>query len=132
MLYAVLYRPLENKNVPTIGELRAWLKEDSTDMLHYKDPDFICGDFATMLPFHAKIKDWDMGVVAIFGHNEKGEKIGHVFNAIVCAEGVVYVESQSDTIWWNDNFKEIVRNWYDFPDFGRIYVEQYIVIVLYE
>jgi len=27
----------------------------------------VCGDFAVMLAFHAKLIDWDMGVVGILG-----------------------------------------------------------------
>jgi len=61
VLYTVLYKPLENKTVPRVDELKAWLKEDPTDTIQYRDPDFVCGDFAMMLSFHAKLKGWDMG-----------------------------------------------------------------------
>ncbi len=131
-LYDILYKPLENENVPTIDELKAWLKEDPTNIIQYRDPDFVCGDFATMLSFHAKLRGWDMGVVAVFGHDAGGKKFNHAFNAIACAEGVVYVEAQTDAVWWNENYEEIVPGrWYEFPGFGRIYVEQYAVVVLY-
>lgn len=133
VLYKVLYKPLENKTVPKVDELKAWLKEDPTDTIQYRDPDFVCGDFAMMLSFHAKLKGWDMGVVAVFGHDADGEKFNHAFNAILCAEGLVYVEAQTDSVWWNENHEEIVPGrWYEFPGFGRIYVERYAVVVLYE
>ncbi len=132
-LYSALYEPPANKTVPTIEELKAWLGEDPTDKIAYSWPNFVCGDFAVMLAFHAKLIDWDMGVVGILGKKADGARFDHAFNAIICAEGLVYVEPQTDEVWWYENHSEITPGkWYDYPNFGQIYVEQYIIILLYE
>jgi len=126
--------PLSYEELPTINELIYWLTfEDQTDKIAYNYPDFICGDFAFMLALHAKLKHWDMGVVAIFGYDEKREPFAHVFNAILCKEGLVYVEPQTDDVWWYENHKEITEGkWYEYPGKGRIYVERYIIILRYD
>ncbi|MCS7115158.1 MAG: hypothetical protein RMJ15_06555 [Nitrososphaerota archaeon] len=126
--YAALYKPLlsGDKVVPTTEELKRWLTEDKTDEIEYKEPDFVCGDYAVMLHMHAKAKGWDMGVVAILG------KLGlkpftHVFNAIICREGLVYIEPQNDEV-----FNGPIREEYYHPGFGWVHVEKLIVVVLYD
>ena len=99
-LHSALYEPLQNKTIPTIQELKDWLKNDPTDSIAYKMPEFICGDYAVMLALHAKLKGWDMGVVGIIGHKATGEEFNHAFNAIICKEGLVYIEPQTDEVWW--------------------------------
>lgn len=126
--------PLPYKLKPTISELSYWLKyEDNTDKIAYEDPNFVCGDFAVMLSQHAKLKNWDMGIVLVSGHDSKNHRFNHVFNAILCREGIVYVEPQTDDVFWYGNHERIVEGlWYEFPGYGLIYVEIYIEVVLYE
>ncbi len=126
-------KPLSYEETPSTEELKQWLATDETDEIRYAKPNFVCGDFAVMLSLHAKLEHWDMGVVAVFGHTKSHESFAHAFNAIICGEGLVYVEPQSDEVWWYLNHKEITEGtWQELPDFGRIYVEEYNVILLYD
>jgi FtsZ-binding cell division protein ZapB len=132
-LYSALYQPLTNKTVPTIEELKVWLKEDPTNTIAYNVPNFVCGDYAVMLAFHAKLMGWDMGVVAVLGKKADGSEFNHAFNAITCREGLVYVEPQTDEVWWYSGHSEIQPGgWYEYPGFGQVYVEEYIIVVLYD
>jgi len=126
-LYFSLYEPLlsRDKVTPTISELEQWLSEDKTDELNYTSPDFVCGDYAVMLHMHAKMKHWDMGVVAVLG-SLGGSEFNHAFNAIICQEGLVYVEPQNDQVF------RIESNPYYHPGFGQVYVNEFIVVILYD
>ena len=130
----VLNNPLLDKKVPTVEELRQWLSEDKTDEIQYDHPNFVCGDFAVMLSQHAKLKNWDMGIVAVYGYDENYESYGHAFNAIITTEGLRYVEPQNDYFWYFSDGKEILVNrWNEIGiDRERIYVEDYKRIVRFE
>jgi len=132
-LYSALYEPLTNKTIPTTEELQAWLREDPTNTIAYNMPNFVCGDYAVMLAFHAKLMGWDMGVVAVLGKKADGSEFNHAFNAIACREGLVYVEPQTDDVWWYSGHSEIQPGgWYEYPGFGQVYVQEYIIVVLYD
>lgn len=125
--------PLSYEEIPFTYELEQWLAIDETDEIRYAEPNFVCGDFAVMLSLHAKLKHWDMGVVGVIGHTESYESFAHAFNAMICGEGLVYVEPQTDEVWWYENHKEITEGlWWEFPGFGNIYVEDYIIILWYD
>jgi len=130
----VFDEPLQNKTVPTIEELQQWLSEDKTDEIQYDYPNFICGDFSVMLSQHAKLKNWDMGIVTVYGYNENHESYGHAFNAIITAEGLRYVESQNDYFWHYSDGKEIqVNRWNEIGiDREWIYVEEYKTIIRFD
>jgi hypothetical protein len=121
------------EEIPSTYELQQWLAIDETDEIPYDDPNFLCGDFAVMLSLHAKLKHWDMGVVGVYGYTKSSESFAHAFNGIICDEGLVYVEPQTDEVWWNKNHEEITEEkWLEFPGFGDIYVEEYVVVVWYD
>jgi len=101
--------PLSYEEIPLTSELEQWLAVDETDEIRYNDPNFLCGDFSVMLSLHAKLKHWDMGVVAVFGLTGSYESFAHAFNAIKCDEGLVYVEPQTDEVWWYENHEEITE-----------------------
>ena len=125
--------PLSYEVMPTTFELQSWLWEDDTDKIWYDDPNFVCGDFAVMLSQHAKLEHWDMGVVGVFGYDENYESYAHAFNAIVCTEGLVYVEPQTDEVWWYTDHKEISEGiWWETSENGYIYIEDYIEILWYD
>lgn len=125
--------PLSYEVVPTTSELESWLEEDEIDKIWYDDPNFVCGDFAVMLSQHAKLEHWDMGVVGVFGYDENYISYAHAFNAIVCTEGLVYVEPQTDDLWWYTDHEEISEDiWWEFPEVGYVYVEDYIEILWYD
>ena len=131
VLYAAFYEPLLSKDkvVPTVDELARWLTEDPTDKINYTYPDFVCGDYAVMLHMHAKLKHWDMGVVSVLGNLSDGREFNHAFNAIICQEGLRYIEPQNDEI-----FEATIGNglWYNHPGFGQVYVQEFIVVILYD
>jgi hypothetical protein len=132
-LYTALYEPLTNKTVPTTEELQAWLRENPTNTIAYNMPNFVCGDYAVMLAFHAKLMGWDMGVVAVLGKKADGSEFNHAFNAIICMGGLVYVEPQTDDVWWYSGHSEIQPGgWYEYPGFGQVYVQEYIIVVLHD
>jgi len=131
-LYKALYEPLtrEEKKTPTINELKEWLAQDKTNELAYSVPDFVCGDFAVMLHMHAKMKGWDMGIVVVIGRlMPSGKEFRHAFNAILCQEGLVYVEPQRDEVFYGPI---IVGGVYYHPGFGLVRVYDFIVVVLYD
>ncbi|MEM3640765.1 MAG: hypothetical protein QXH37_02425, partial [Candidatus Bathyarchaeia archaeon] len=127
--YVTLYDPLLSKDkvVPKKEELKQWLAEDKTNEINYTDPDFVCGDYAVMLHMHAKLKGWDMGVIGVLGRLTGGREFNHAFNAIICKEGLVYVEPQNDEV-----FDGPIEDEYYHPGFGRVQVEELIVVVLYD
>jgi len=132
-LYSAFYEPLESETVPTVDELKAWLAEDPTNEIAYKDPNFVCGDYAVMLALHAKLMGWDMGVITILGKMTDGSEFSHAFNVIMCVEGLVYIEPQTDEVWWYSGHGEIrPGRWYNYPGFGQIYVQECIIVVLYD
>jgi hypothetical protein len=130
-LYFAVYKPLlsNETETPSIDELRSWLEKDETDKINYTYPDFVCGDFAVMLSMHAKLNHWDMGVVAVLGATADGSEFDHAFNAIRCKEGLVYVEPQNDEIFYGPISEDA---WYYHPGFGHIYVNLFIIVVLYQ
>jgi len=128
-------RPLTQKEVPSISNVRAWLSSDRTDRFGYTDPDFVCGDFAVMLAIHARAKHWDMGVIAVLGYEtETYKEFNHALNAIITMEGLIYVEPQADDVWWYENHEEIKEGktygiWtYETVD---VYVEDVQIILSY-
>lgn len=125
-----VYCPLwSNETVkPTISELKKWLAEDDTDKISYSKWDFVCGDYALMLSVKAKMNHWDMGIVMVLGRDAQGNRFNHVFNAIGCVEGLVYVEPQNDQVFYGSISE---GSWYYHPGFGRIYVEFFTIVVLY-
>lgn len=125
--------PLSYVVMPTTSELESWLEEDQTDKISYNYSNFVCGDFAVMLSQHAKLEHWDMGVVGVFGYDESYESFDHAFNAIVGTEGLIYIEPQTDDLWWYTDHEEISEGiWWEFPEVGYVYVEDYIVILWYD
>jgi hypothetical protein len=132
-LLGAFNEPLSYEETPLTYELEQWLATDETDALQYDEPDFVCGDFAVMLSLHAKLKHWDMGLVGVFGHTESYESFDHAFNAIISDEGLVYVEPQTDEVWWYPDHEEMTEGkWWEFPDFGNIYVGEYVIILWYD
>jgi hypothetical protein len=130
-LYDAFYEPLpsEDEAVPTVAELELWLAEDKTNEITYTYPDFVCGDYAVMLHMHAKLKHWDMGVVGVLGNLSDGSEFNHAFNAIICQEGLRYVEPQNDEVF--DVMIESGSSYYH-PWFGQVYVREFIVVILYD
>lgn len=131
-LYRALYEPLkrEEKKIPTVNELKEWLAQDKTNELIYSVPDFVCGDFAVMLHMRAKMKGWDMGIVVVIGRLvTSGREFKHAFNAILCQEGLVYVEPQRDEVFYGPI---TVGGVYYHPGFGLVRVYEFIIVVLYD
>lgn len=128
-LFVAFYKPLpsNDKVAPTVDELRQWLAEDKTNEINYTYPDFVCGDYAVMLHLHAKLNRWDVGVVGVLGNLSDGE-FNHAFNAIICQEGLRYIEPQNDEI-----FEATIDNGlqYNHPGFGQVYVREFTIIILY-
>jgi chaperonin cofactor prefoldin len=124
--------PLAHEVIPTNTELENWLATDTTDTIGYTMPDFICGDFSVMLSQHAKLVNWDIGIVAVWGYTDTYESFAHAFNAIITTEGLVYIEPQTDQYWWYTGHQEISQGqWWEIGD-QWIYVEDYSVIVWYD
>ena len=133
VLLEVFNKPLLYKEIPSVSELEEWLVIDETDQIQYTMPNFICGDFSAMLSLHAKAKHWDVGLVAVWGYNrDTGESFAHAFNAIICEDGLYYIEPQTDCTWWYTAHIPISsgQEWW-LPDFGEIYVQQYSQILWY-
>jgi len=132
--YAMLDLTLENRSVPSTSELEQWLEIDKTDEYEYDDPDFTCLHFSVLLMLHARGHSYDVGVVLIQGYgNETGDPFSHSLNAIITAEGLVYIEPQTDEIWSFEDHSEITKGTVlKFPMFeDAIYVAQIVVLFDY-
>jgi len=98
---------LENKSTPSISALKDWLALDLTDQLNFNE-DFNCRDFSILLSIKARHKHWDMGIIELRAViNETGNTWKHALNFIMTSEGLVYLEPQTDTVWWLPDHKEI-------------------------
>ncbi|MEM2995316.1 MAG: hypothetical protein QXI91_04795 [Candidatus Bathyarchaeia archaeon] len=128
-LFAAFYEPLQDKVIPTVAELTQWLTEDKTNEISYTYPDFVCGDFAVMLHMHAKLKHWDMGVVGVLGNLIDGNEFNHAFNAIMCREGLRYIEPQNDAVF--EATIDVGTSYYH-PQFGQVTVREFIIVILYD
>ena len=128
---SALFSPLRSDEIltPTVNELKQWLAEDETDSIAYSEWDFVCGDYAAILSMRAKLKRWDMGIVAVIGRGANGEVFGHVFNAIRCAEGLFYVEPQNDGVFSGPIAE---GGWYSHPGLGMVYVETFLIVLPYQ
>jgi len=109
--YRSLDLPLESKRIPSTNELKIWLQIDKTDEYRYNDPDFACFHFSLLLMLHGRAEHYDIGVVAIYGRNDKtGKPFSHFVNAVITTEGLVYIEPQLDEVWWLDDHSEITNS----------------------
>ena len=79
---------------PTWAELKAFLREDTTDKLIYKPGEFECGNFAMLLHDNAEAAGIRTAFVAILFHDE----IPHAVNAFKTVdEGLVYIDVTGST-----------------------------------
>lgn len=134
LMRQILDMPLKDKTVPTTDELTRWVYlEDRVNEIGYSDPDFVCGDYAVMLAIHAKEKSWDMGVVCIWGYDDDtGEDFSHAMNVIITTEGLVYVEPQTDDVFWYEDYKKIRAGViYEIGEDQWIYVEGELEVLNY-
>ena len=101
--------PLEYVVEPSVEELLKWLELDQTDSLSYDPEKFLCGDFTIMLIQHAKEKNWRMLFTVIeydlYEENPNGISShhgihGHAFASIFTTEGIVYIEPQTDLVFY--------------------------------
>jgi len=117
---------------PTISELSSWLTLDQTNEMDYDYPYFVCFDFAKMLANHSRQKNWKMALVLINGSDiSTTQEWYHAVNAINTTEGLVYIEPQTDDLWWCDNYVEMVSgNTYRFWDHPYESVYVYITDIL--
>ena len=109
MLIRLWSEPLGYVVEPSVEELLEWLELDPTDSLAYDTEKFLCGDFTIMLIEHAKEKNWRMlfTVVEFDYYEENPNGIsshhgihGHAFASIFTTEGIVYIEPQTDLVFY--------------------------------
>jgi len=128
-LLMLVDRPLRTRLIPTVSELESWLKSDETDKLTYQE-DFNCLDFSLTLSEMARTNNWKMGVVFVHGYNNVTlEKYVHAFNAILTAEGLVYVEPMTDQIWWYSEHRKIEADRVYVIGYKPIMVEQVEILL---
>lgn len=131
-LLKIFNEPLAYISIPTTTELQVWLSEDRTDEVNYNDPNFVCGDFAVMLSQHAKLNNWDIGIVGIRGYTETYEPYSHALNAMTTVEGLVYIEPQNDHVWWYEDHIAIYENaWFEIDE-TWVYVQDVVIVILYQ
>ncbi len=94
---------------PRLDQVYDWLRVDRTDKMDYSEG-FNCNQFAASLNLNAKQEDWDMGIIAVWGNDTLGERYAHVFNVLVTQEGLVYIEPQTDDVWWLEDYGEYQVN----------------------
>jgi len=114
---ATYVRSIEVKwEVPTVSQLRNWLTIDKTNQMTYHYPDFVCFNFSKMLASHSRQENWKMALVLIYGYDTStNQQWNHAINTINTTEGVVYIEPQTDEVWWLNNYAKMVSgNTYNF------------------
>lgn len=120
--------------VPSVSQLKNWLTLDKTNEMTYHYPDFVCHDFAEMLANHSRQKNWKMAFVSIEGYDTATlESWNHAINAINTTEGLVYIEPQTDEVWWCNNHAQMVSgNTYNFwsPPYQTVSVHINNILVL--
>jgi uncharacterized metal-binding protein (TIGR02443 family) len=122
--------------VPSISELANWLTLDRTNEMNYDYPDFVCFDFAKMLANHSRQENWKMAVVCISGYDTAtNQSWEHAINAINMTEGLVYIEPQTDEVWWYNNYAEMVsgnvHEFWSYPyETVHVYIEDTLVLHL--
>jgi len=93
--------------LPTVEEVKAFLKEDDTNYYPYDPEYWICRDFARMLQRRLR----DRGMTAYFtlildGADYQGRPAYHALVAVPTTSGIVFVEPQTDEVmpWphWGD------------------------------
>lgn len=142
-LEKLLNEPLDYVVIPTWNEVEQWLESDKTDEITYDPEKFLCGDFSIMLIQHAKAMSWRMLFTVIeFDYrfeNPSGTEShhgnhGHAFVSIFTTEGIVYIEPQSDYMWYlydeGDPDTHLEFEEWEFIDFGsnwfgHIFVQYY-------
>lgn len=142
-LEKLLNEPLDYVAIPTWDEVEQWLESDKTDEILYDSEKFLCGDFSIMLIQHAKAMSWRMLFTVIefdyYFENPSGTEShhgnhGHAFVSIFTTEGIIYIEPQSDYMWYlydeGDPDTHIEFEDWKFIDFesdwfGHIFVQYY-------
>ncbi|MBT4722210.1 hypothetical protein HOB30_00445 [Candidatus Falkowbacteria bacterium] len=94
---------------PRLGLVYNWLRLDKTDKMEYSD-NYDCSQYAASVCLNAKQENWDMGIVIVWGNYTRGESYAHAFNAIVTEDGLVYIEPQTDEVWWMKDHEELQVN----------------------
>lgn len=131
-LSAAFNQPLSYETIPATSQLEQWLATDNTNTNQYMDPNFICGDFSAMLSLHAKLNHWDIGMIGVLGHTRTQARFDHAFNAMLTTDGLVYIEPQTDQVWWYQNHQPMTEGaWWQYPGAGNVYIESYIIILTY-
>ena len=52
-----------------------------------------------------------MGIIAVWGNDSTlGEDYAHAFNFIITQEGLVYIEPQTDSVWWYTDYTRLTVN----------------------
>jgi len=142
-LEKLLNEPLDSITIPTWNEVEQWLESDRTDEIPYDYEKFLCGDFSTMLIQHAKAMRWRMLFTVIefdyYSENPWGTERhhgnhAHAFVSIFTTDGVVYIEPQTDYMWYlyhvGDPDTHVEFDDWEFIDFeddwfGHIFIQYY-------
>jgi len=98
---------------PTLSQLRTWLSTDQTDKQITNQENTPLHQ-ALQLTLKAKSHDWKLGVIIVYG-NFQNDKNNHTFNIIhieneFIEEAYVYLDPETDTIWWNQNYEKIIQD----------------------
>jgi hypothetical protein len=98
--------------VPNLAHIDAWLSEDTTDNLTFNEG-FTKEYLSVLLSLKAQQMKWRIGIVEISGNFTSDNVSREIFNVIQTDEGLVYIDPQTDNIWWNEQFEEttIDKNW---------------------
>ena len=113
-------------NKPTLSQLRTWLSTDQTDNQTSNQENTSLHQ-SLMLTLKAKSKDWKIGVITVYG-NFTNTKNFHSFCIIQIEdeffdEGYVYLDPDTDTIWWNQNYSKINQSQVStLGDYSSVYI----------
>ncbi len=91
---------------PSINQLTNWLATDSTDQ-HTISSTYTQVDQAILLSLRAKKQKIKLGVIIVYGTFTE-ELSEYIYNVVEMeGEYVVYIDPQTDEIWWTLGYEEI-------------------------
>jgi hypothetical protein len=102
----------DEAQVPKLAQIDSWLSEDTTDNLTFNEG-FTKEYLSVLLSLKAQQMKWRIGIVEISGNFTSDNVSREILNVIQTDEGLVYIDPQTDNIWWNEQFEEttIDKNW---------------------
>ena len=118
---------------PTVNQLRTWLASDQTDKQTISK-EYTSLNQAIQLSMKAKTQGWKFGIITVYG-NYTNNKSNNTYNIIKInddsfEDALVFIDPQTDFIWWNPNFVTITpEQVLSLGEYPEVYITEVNVIL---